>query len=574
MDDDGMDSLFSSFMNEVSSIKTAKMKKMESNQGTPEEIIERILARPYDPKQGQGSAYQILQVAPDAETNEITKQYRRLSVLVHPDKCKLERAAEAFQVIVKAYNDTKDPNYQDKYADVIIEAKKKVRKQREKENEVREKKGEDPLPTDGGEFDRAVWEECERMTSSATEAAEAANSVAEANKKRYEEQARERRERKKAEHKELREWERNKDKRAAGWQVFMQNVQAKKFKAGHTVGKIGAADQYHKREERKDTDKKAEVDLEDKKVVRSDMQAAFVDMSGTQSISSAKILVNHQVRRRQQLSVALKAWELLAQNLAQEAMGVLGKDAELTDALSLTLRAEALLRQNRLEEAAEDCAQALGIFPSSLTRLVQAEVSLRLGYLADCVEECNRVLELEPQPAAFALRAEARLHLGQLEEAVLDCDWALAQGHRSAAVFAVRGNASRKMGSLREAIRDADEALRESPSFAEALVLRGQALLEQRDACAAMTDLTKAIEMVAPREVHAAALASRADALARRTQTDQSSPVFKVALRRYDEERDPKGRSLANSRATAEILFFGLHRRSWTPLDSPSAQKS
>jgi len=279
MDDDGMDSLFSSFMNEVSSIKTAKMKKMESNQGTPEEIIERILARPYDPKQGQGSAYQILQVAPDAETNEITKQYRRLSVLVHPDKCKLERAAEAFQVIVKAYNDTKDPNYQDKYADVIIEAKKKVRKQREKENEVREKKGEDPLPTDGGEFDRAVWEECERMTSSATEAAEAANSVAEANKKRYEEQARERRERKKAEHKELREWERNKDKRAAGWQVFMQNVQAKKFKAGHTVGKIGAADQYHKREERKDTDKKAEVDLEDKKVVRSDMQAAFVDMS-------------------------------------------------------------------------------------------------------------------------------------------------------------------------------------------------------------------------------------------------------------------------------------------------------
>ena len=35
-------------------------------------------------------------------------------VLVHPDKCKLEKAAEAFQVIVKAYNDTKDPNYQDK----------------------------------------------------------------------------------------------------------------------------------------------------------------------------------------------------------------------------------------------------------------------------------------------------------------------------------------------------------------------------------------------------------------------------------------------------------------------------
>lgn len=216
-------------MSEVSNIKTAKMKKIEGNQGTPDEIIERVLARPYDPKQGQGSAYQILQVAPDATESEITKQYRRLSVLVHPDKCKLEKAAEAFQVIVKAYNDTKDPNYQDKYADVIIEAKKRVRKEREKQNESREKRGEDPLPTDGGEFDRAVWEECERMTSAATESAELANSVAEANKKRYEEQARERRERKKAEQKELREWERNK--------VFMQNVQSKKFKAGHTSGR-------------------------------------------------------------------------------------------------------------------------------------------------------------------------------------------------------------------------------------------------------------------------------------------------------------------------------------------------
>ena len=35
-------------------------------------------------------------------------------MLIHPDKCKLDRAAEAFQVVVKAYNDTKDPNYNDK----------------------------------------------------------------------------------------------------------------------------------------------------------------------------------------------------------------------------------------------------------------------------------------------------------------------------------------------------------------------------------------------------------------------------------------------------------------------------
>eukprot|EP00439_Symbiodinium_sp_Y106_P028769 s1667_g3.t1 len=42
MDDgDGMDALFNSFMNEVSNIKTTKMKKIEGSAGTPEEIIER-----------------------------------------------------------------------------------------------------------------------------------------------------------------------------------------------------------------------------------------------------------------------------------------------------------------------------------------------------------------------------------------------------------------------------------------------------------------------------------------------------------------------------------------------------
>ncbi|CAE7275427.1 Dnajc8 [Symbiodinium sp. KB8] len=187
-DEDGMDALFNSFMNEVSNIKTTKMKKIEGSAGTPEEIIERVLAKIYDPKQGYGSAYDILQVTKEASENEITKAYRRLAVLVHPDKCKLDKAEEAFQVIVKAYNDTKDPNYVERPA-------------------------------------------------SAAGSSEAANEVAEANKKRYEEQAKERRERKKQEQKELREWERNKDKRAAGWQIFMNNVQSKKYKTGHAVGK-------------------------------------------------------------------------------------------------------------------------------------------------------------------------------------------------------------------------------------------------------------------------------------------------------------------------------------------------
>lgn len=280
-DDDGMmDSLFSTFMNEVDNIKSNKMKKLEEKAGNPEEIVERLTSMTYDPKQGQGSAFMVLQISPEASESEITKAYRKLSLLIHPDKCKLEKAPEAFQVLAKAYADTKDPSYNDKYQDIYGPAKDRVRKAREKENEARAKKGEDPLDTEGNDFDREVLKECERMLSGAKEAATYSNSVLEANMKRQEEQAVEGRKRRREEDKEKKSWEKQRDKRVAGWQVFMHNVEKKKVTGAETswrhIGKVGAADLHHKREERKESDKKAEVDLDDKKVRWSATQAGQV----------------------------------------------------------------------------------------------------------------------------------------------------------------------------------------------------------------------------------------------------------------------------------------------------------
>ncbi|CAK9001647.1 unnamed protein product [Durusdinium trenchii] len=250
------------------------------------------------------------------------------------------------------------------------------------------------------------------------------------------------------------------------------------------------------------------------------------------------------VKRRQQMLQALQAWEALSQNLTQEAFTALAE--EKLDALTLTVRAEALLRLGRLEEAAKDCVQALRIFPeSSMTTLVQAEVNLRLGYPADCLEDCNHLLDWNPRCSqASALRGEARLSLGHLDEAILDCDWALAHGHRSAAVLAVRGNAHRKLGNIREAISDADEALRECPSCCEALLLRGQAQLELREAGAALADLTKAIDIPhAASEVRVSALASRADAF--------------VALQRYDKAITDCDEALTISRSPLALAIRG-----------------
>jgi len=246
--EDEMDSLFSTFMNEVTNIKSNKMKKLEQKAGTPEEIVERLTTKEFV------SCFQVLMISPEADEKEITKQYRKLSVLIHPDKCKLEKASEAFQTLTKAYADTKDPANSDKFKDVYAEAKMAVRKRIEKENKEREKRGEDPVDTQGNDFDQEVLRECEAMTTETTERQEEKNAVLEANLKRMDEQALEAKKKRREEIIEKKQWDKMRDKRVAGWQTFMNNVESKKFKTGHSVGKVGIADQHHKKEERKEHD--------------------------------------------------------------------------------------------------------------------------------------------------------------------------------------------------------------------------------------------------------------------------------------------------------------------------------
>mmetsp|Transcript_18957 Transcript_18957/g.44144 ORF Transcript_18957/g.44144 Transcript_18957/m.44144 type:complete len:279 (-) Transcript_18957:79-915(-) len=269
MEDMAMDSLFSTFMNEVSNIRSHKMKNLEEKQGSPEEIVERLTSRTFD------SAFQILQVSPEASDNDITKQYRKLSILIHPDKCKHEKAAEAFQVLAKAYADTKDPSYQDKYKDVVVEAKRRVRERREQQNKERERRGEDPLDTQGAEFDQEVLQECERMTTAVAEEEEAKNEVLAANLKRQKEMAKELKAKRREEELEKRKWERQRDKRVAGWQVFMNNVDSKKLKTTQSFG-VGSADKHHKREGREMTEEelKEKMETETDKERRKRLQGA------------------------------------------------------------------------------------------------------------------------------------------------------------------------------------------------------------------------------------------------------------------------------------------------------------
>jgi len=245
-DDMSMDKFFGALLNEVNGIKSQKRQKMEQQFASPEEMVERLVGKDFK------SAFEVLQISPDATEGEITKMYRKVSMMIHPDKCKHERAHDAFQVVSKAYTDLKDPVYKEKYKDVIEQAKKRVHEAREKENVARRKSGEEQLPMDGPDFDQAVVLECDNMLNVTEKEATYADKVRQANEARMNGLQGERKKRDRKEMTDKKKWEVNRDKRVAGWQIFQQNVSNKKFKnlSSGKIGVLGAADRFHMREER------------------------------------------------------------------------------------------------------------------------------------------------------------------------------------------------------------------------------------------------------------------------------------------------------------------------------------
>ncbi|ODM94290.1 DnaJ subfamily C member 8 [Orchesella cincta] len=114
------DGLFQEFYTEVKQIE-----KRDSVL-TPKQQIERLL-RP-------GSTYfnlnpfEVLQVEPDTPLDAIRTKYKRLSILVHPDKNQddKDRAQTAFEAVSKAWKTLENDDTRAKCLDVVEEAKAKI----------------------------------------------------------------------------------------------------------------------------------------------------------------------------------------------------------------------------------------------------------------------------------------------------------------------------------------------------------------------------------------------------------------------------------------------------------------
>ncbi|XP_026322165.1 dnaJ homolog subfamily C member 8 [Hyposmocoma kahamanoa] len=103
---------------------------------TPKQQIDRLL-RP-------GSTYfnlnpfEVLQLEPECTLEEIKKKYRRLSILVHPDKNMedLERAQQAFEIVNRAFKTLENDDTRKKCLDIYQEAKERTEHMESRQNRV------------------------------------------------------------------------------------------------------------------------------------------------------------------------------------------------------------------------------------------------------------------------------------------------------------------------------------------------------------------------------------------------------------------------------------------------------
>uniref|UniRef100_A0A5B6ZGY7 Putative J domain-containing protein spf31 n=1 Tax=Davidia involucrata TaxID=16924 RepID=A0A5B6ZGY7_DAVIN len=79
------------------------------------------------------NAFDYLNLPFDSSPNDVKRQYRKLSLLVHPDKCKHPQAKEAFGALAKAQQVLLDPEEREYILSQVNVAKEELRAKRKKQ---------------------------------------------------------------------------------------------------------------------------------------------------------------------------------------------------------------------------------------------------------------------------------------------------------------------------------------------------------------------------------------------------------------------------------------------------------
>eukprot|EP00088_Acartia_fossae_P013069 TRINITY_DN16775_c0_g1_i1.p1 TRINITY_DN16775_c0_g1~~TRINITY_DN16775_c0_g1_i1.p1 ORF type:complete len:270 (-),score=71.16 TRINITY_DN16775_c0_g1_i1:410-1186(-) len=120
-----------------------ELKQVEAKDAvlTPKQQIDRLLKPGYTYR--NLNPFEVLQVDPDLSLDEIKKKFRRLSILVHPDKNPndQERAQTAFDAIKRAWSTLEDKETRKAAMEVVEEARGRTKMNMEEKRRRLKKEG-------------------------------------------------------------------------------------------------------------------------------------------------------------------------------------------------------------------------------------------------------------------------------------------------------------------------------------------------------------------------------------------------------------------------------------------------
>lgn len=196
---------------------------------TPKQQIERLL-RP-------GATYRnlnpfdVLQVEPDTPIDEIKKKYRRLSILVHPDKNQddAERAQQAFEAVNRAWKTLENEETRKKCLDIIEEAQGRTDIMLAEKRKKAKKEGKDSIPEDDPvKYKHAIYVLTMKLFADMERKRRELAERDQEERKRKREQEIEEEENQKAQKEWQKNFEESRQNRVDSWQNFQQNSKSKK----------------------------------------------------------------------------------------------------------------------------------------------------------------------------------------------------------------------------------------------------------------------------------------------------------------------------------------------------------
>eukprot|EP01054_Gregarina_sp_Poly1_P001424 Gregarina_sp_Poly_1__1423@NODE_1354_length_4307_cov_66_336085_g908_i0_p2_GENE_NODE_1354_length_4307_cov_66_336085_g908_i0NODE_1354_length_4307_cov_66_336085_g908_i0_p2_ORF_typecomplete_len359_score61_61DnaJ/PF00226_31/4_6e14DnaJ/PF00226_31/2_2e03Mitofilin/PF09731_9/0_012Pheromone/PF08015_11/1_3Pheromone/PF08015_11/3_6e03GBP_C/PF02841_14/3_1LRIF1/PF15741_5/3_8e03LRIF1/PF15741_5/0_32_NODE_1354_length_4307_cov_66_336085_g908_i017432819 len=192
---------------------------------TSDEQVDRILGC----LRANSSHFDVLLLPPYASKELIKKHFRKLSVLIHPDKCSHPESQTAFMAVKKSFEELQKPEYRAKYVDVIEEAKQQIISERKKAAKSN-KQSATTVDEDDEAIRKETIERCDKILKEREERIAYAEQTRLDNELRLQRMQAEQEAEEYRKQVERNKWLEKRDERVGNWREFREHVVSKRLK--------------------------------------------------------------------------------------------------------------------------------------------------------------------------------------------------------------------------------------------------------------------------------------------------------------------------------------------------------